>query len=187
MVTLKVVDNELVVSEIGKAMRGRYYLSATTFITFQLLIFYFGYYYNSVFYLGFLFIFIIYGSVLKRPANWNPVKIRVSGDAVFINKKEIKKEDLIFLSFHQKEECSTIRLEAKRNNIFRPNEARLISNCANDDEAIELCRVIRDFIDPALQICYIRLVKGKSESVGFTGKVSDLDDSIVFEKRYFID
>jgi hypothetical protein len=182
MPELKFVDDELIVSEIEGNLRGRYYLSAFGFVLVQAVVLYLGYDYDGIFYFGFFILFILYGDVLKRPANWRPVKIRVSEDEVFVNNKTLRKEDLIFLSFHQINDCRTICLEAKRSNIFRPNEAWIVSNCSGEDEAIRICRVIRDFIDPALPICYVRLVKGKSERSDYRQ-----DGDITFEKRYFIE
>ncbi|MFA6151945.1 MAG: hypothetical protein WC716_11535 [Chitinophagaceae bacterium] len=187
MVNLKIVDDELIVSEIGNDMRIRYYLFAITFILIGALVIYLGYDYDSIFYVGFVGIFSVYGRVLKRPANWRPVKIKVSSELVFINRKKLRKEDLIFLSFHQTDECRTIRLEAKRSNIFRPNEARILSNCSSEEEAIDICRIIRDYIDPDLKICYVRLVKGKSKRADFVSDFGDLSNDITFEKRYFIE
>lgn len=187
MVELNVVNNDLVVSKISNDLRVRYYFFATIFISIQLLVLYVAYDYHSIFYGAFLFIFINYGNALKRPANWHPVVIKKNDDVVFVNNKQIKKEDLIFLSFHQTDECRTIRLEAKRNNIFIANEARIVSNCSCEDEAIEICRVIRDFIEPTLQICYVRLVKGKSKRSDFINENTSLSGDVVFEKRYFIE
>ncbi len=182
MPEFKVEYDELIISEISNDLRWRYYLSALSFVFVQAVVLYLGYDYDSLFYLGFLILFIRYGYVLKRPANWRPVKIKVIDEVVFVNNKKLKKEDLIFLSFHQTDKCRTISLEAKRSNIFRPNEAIILSDCSGEDEAIRICKVIRDFIHPSLQICYVRLVKGKSERSDYLS-----DGDITFEKRYFIE
>ena len=168
-------------------MRWKYYFSALGFILVQVLVVYLGFDYDSIFYFIFFILLLSFARVLQRPANWHPVKIQVSKEEVFINGKALRKEDLIFLSFHQTEECRTIRLEAKRNNIFIANEARIVSNCSGEDEAIEICRVIRDYIDPTLKICFVRLVKGKSKRSDFVDDFGDLSNDIRFEKRYFID
>lgn len=188
MFKVNFVNGELIVSAISNDLRLKYYFLAACFIILEILVFYLGYHFGGIFFFGFLILLIRFGSVLKRPANWHPVKISVSEDEVFVNNKALRKEDLVFLSFHQTEECKIIRLEAKRNNIIKPNEAKILSDCANEDEAIEICRVIRDFIDPDLKICYVRLVKGKRKRSDFVGNImANLSDDIRFEKRYFID
>lgn len=187
MPKLKVEHDELIVSEISNSLRVNYYSSALIFILLEAFVFYLGYDFNGIFYFGFFILLIRYGDVFKRPANWHPVKIRISEKEVFVNNKALRKEDLIFLSFHQTDKCRTIRLEAKRNNIFRPNEAIILSDCSGEDEAIQICRIIRDYIDPNLKICFVRLVKGKRKSVQFIYKMSHLSNDIEFEKRYFIE
>lgn len=187
MSKIKFVNGELIVSAISNDLHLNYYSSTLIFILLEAFVFYLGYDYNGIFYFGFFILLIRYGYVLKRPANWHPVKIRVSDEEVFVNNKALRKEDLIFLSFYQTDECRTIRLEAKRNNIFIANEARIVSNCSGEDEAIEICRVIRDYIDPTLKICFVRLVKGKCKRSDFVDDFGDLSNDIRFEKRYFID
>lgn len=187
MIELKFANNELIISEIESDLRLRYYFFAIAFIILQSIIFYVACDYDSIFFVPLVILFVTNGKLLKRPANWQPVKIRVEGELVFVDKKILKKEDLIFLSFHQTENCSTIRLEAKRSSIFRPNEAILLNNCKSEDEAISICRVVRDYIDPALQICFVRLVKGKSKRSDFVDDFGDLSNDITFEKRYFIE
>lgn len=185
MPKLSFVNDEIIVSEISNDLRLNYYSSALIFILLEALVFYLGYDYDGIFYFGFLILLIRYGDVLKKPANWRPVTIRVSEDEVFVNNKALRKEDLIFLSFHQTEKCRIIRLEAKRNNILIPNEAKILSDCSNEDEATQICRVIRDYIDPNLKICYVRIVKGKSKRPGYVSH--QLSNDITFEKRDFIE
>lgn len=67
----------------------------------------------------------------------------------------------MFLSFHEDEMCQVIRLEGKRKNILFPNQAILYIDCAGFEDALDKCRSIRDFIDPALKINYIRRARGK--------------------------
>lgn len=187
MPELKVEHDELIVSEIRNNLRLSYYSSALIFILLEAFVFYLGYDYDGIFYFGFFILLLRYGYVLKRPANWHPVKIRVSEEEVFINDKALRKDDLIFLSFNQTDKCRTIRLEAKRNNIFKPNEASILSDCSGEEEAIRICRIIRNFIDPSLQICYVRVVKGKSKTSGFRNSLFHSSRDTEFEKRYFID
>jgi hypothetical protein len=186
MPNIDFVNEELIVSEVAKNLRLKYYFFATSFILLEALVLYLGYDYDGIFYFVFLILLIRYGNVLKRPANWRPVKIRVSEENIFVNNKALRKEDLICLSFHQTEKCSIIRLEAKRNNILIPNEAKILSDCSNEEEATQICRVLRDYIDPNLQICFVRLVKGKRRSSNFKTSLFHSSYDTKFEKRDFI-
>jgi len=181
------VNDELIVSEVANNLRLKYYFFATSFIILEALVLYLGYDYDGVFYFIFFILLLSFGSVLQRPANWHPVKISLSEEDVFVNKKALRKKDLIFLSFHQTEECKIIRLEAIRKNILIPNQAKILSDCSNEDEATQICLVLRDYINPNLKICFVRFVKGKSKRSDFVGDASFTNQSLYFEKRDFIE
>lgn len=111
------------------------------------------------------FVFINW-SRLRFPANFRTLKLRKDQDFIYVNKKALLLEELLFLSFHETEACTIIRLEACRKNILFPKEAKLMSDCSGFEEALQACRQIRDFIDPDLKINHVMLVSGKSRNTG---------------------
>ncbi|HTN18597.1 MAG TPA: hypothetical protein VL092_12985, partial [Chitinophagaceae bacterium] len=106
---------------------------------------------------------------LRIPANFRPVKVRKDRDFVYVNHKVLPLEELLFLSIHETEGYAIIRLEARRTNILFPREARLLSDCSGFKEALQLCREIRDFIDPDLKINHVMWVSGKGRNIGRWG------------------
>lgn len=108
-------------------------------------------------------------SRLRFPANFRTLKLRKDQEFIYVNKKALPLEELLFLSFHETEAYAIIRLEARRKNILFPKEAKLMSDCSGFEEALQLCREIRDFIDPDLKINHVMLVSGKSRNIGRWG------------------
>jgi hypothetical protein len=113
--------------------------------------------------------FFINWSRLRFPANFRPLTLRKDNEFVYVNNKALPLEELLFLSFHETEAYAIIRLEARRENILFPKEVKLMSDCSGFEEALQVCRDIRDFVDPDLKINHVMLVSGKSENTGRWG------------------
>jgi hypothetical protein len=88
--------------------------------------------------------------------------IRKVTNYIQLNQKKILFDDLLFLSIRESENYRIIRLEAKRKNIVFANEVIITSNCDSLDEAVSLCRQIRDFIDVNLKINMVEMAVNRA-------------------------
>jgi hypothetical protein len=130
----------------------------------------------SVYFWGYLFfefalvIGIILFTTLRHflpfPANFFGIIIKKQDGNLWINKKVIPYEDLLFLSLREKDFYKIIRLEAKRKNILIANEKILASDCEGFEDALSLCREIKSFIDPNLKINNIKIGTGRANNYG---------------------
>lgn len=136
-----------------------------TIYVLPVLIVFLVWYYKFIATITLVVMLIFIGSILfhffKFPANFNPIILKKDIPYFYIGKKKINFEDLLFLSLREKDAYRVIRLEAKRENILISNEIKLFTNCKNFEEALYLCRQVRDFIDPNLKINHITI--GNSE------------------------
>ena len=168
-------ENELLIPRVDNGFRLTYMFFCLLAVGTPVSIFLFPCLLGVVVFFLWLPFVMTFWHRLSPPANFWPLRICKSGEYLYVNKKAFRLDELIFLSFSDHENCTTIRLEARRNYIIFSKEARLISNCSNVEEAIQLCRKLRDFINPQLKINYIRLVKGKSNymNIGHGGGRGD--------------
>lgn len=175
-------DKQLIISSVDNAFRRLFLIFWIFLLSSSVLLYYTPFQYSVLIFFILVALMSIYWHRLRIPANFWPVSIRKEENLIFVNKRQFLLEDLLFLSFYETEGYTIIRLEARRNNILFPREVRLISNCSGYEEAVHLCRQIRDFIDPDLKINHIRSVSGKSKPVGWRGS-----GKIQFDKWEFIE
>jgi hypothetical protein len=119
--------------------------------------------------LGFIIIFLFafyfaYTSPFHKPAIFTDVSISKYGKQLILNGKHIVRDDILFLSFREADDCQYIKLEMKRKRIYIANEILLCNECTSYDEALELCRAIRDFIDEGILINYMSMAWAKSNT-----------------------
>ena len=105
---------------------------------------------------------------LFLPSILRDIVISKSEHSIYINGKELLLKDVLFLSFREADHFKYIKLESKRTNILSKNEILLNNECESFDEALHLCRVMRDFIDPDLLINYISIGWGITDSPLFS-------------------
>lgn len=99
----------------------------------------------------------------KLPSNFHKRILYKSDNKVYVGKRQFYLDDLLFLSFREDENYRIIRLEVKRNALMIPNESVLITNCSGLDEALRLCRIVKNFIHPSLLINHIKIGYGKAK------------------------
>lgn len=175
-------DKGLIISRVDNAFRSIFLIFWICLLSASCLLCYTTFLYSILIFFILVALISIYWHRLRIPANFWPVSIRKDEHSVFVNKRGFLLEDLLFLSFYETEGYTIIRLEARRNNILFPREVRLISDCSGYEEAVHLCRQIRDFIDPDLKINHVRSVSGKSKPTSWRGS-----GKIEFDKWEFIE
>lgn len=160
------IDNSLIIPALPMRNKLIYILVNVLPVLTVILFWYFQFISTQMTIVILIFIISILFHFYKFPANFNPIILRKDFPFFYIGKKKINFDDLLFLSLREKDAYRIIRLEAKRENILISNEIKLFSNCKNFEEALYLCRQVRDFIDPNLKINHITIGNSAVNSGG---------------------
>lgn len=110
----------------------------------------------DIFSISILFYAIFISSIVK-PSIFKDITIVKFDGKIIINSKIVPLDSILFLSFREADDFRYVKLESRRKKILIANEILLNNECRSFEEALEFCRMIRDFIGEGIVINYISM------------------------------
>lgn len=92
---------------------------------------------------------------------FSAITIRKHPDGIWINKRLMPFDEMLFLSLRERDDYAVIRLEGKRETMLKANETVLKTNCRDFEHAYHFCSELRAFIHPELRINHIKIGYGR--------------------------